>query len=75
MVTAEFNFVDFRDGIADRIRRRDWQEDSRRQPAVVEEKKITVAFEAAIAQRDHVLFTTMLQPVLDRFNIKISFSS
>lgn len=73
VVTAEFNFVDFRDGIADRIRRRDWQEDSRRQP--VEEKKIVVTFEAAIAQRDHVLFVTMFQPVIDRFNIKISFSS
>lgn len=76
LVETEFTLVDMRQ-FADRIRDRKWEERGprRQAPHQTEEKKITIAFEAKVLQRDHLLFMTMIQPVLDRFNIKISSAS
>ena len=68
-IQSEFNFVDMRAGIADRIRNREWEV---RQP---EEKKVKIEFQAEIPARDQVTFMSMIQTVIDRYKIKVSVSS
>lgn len=74
VVKNEFEFVDLKDsGVADRVRRREWEDRSQGfQVPRREEKMITISFEAKVSPRDHTLFMTMVQSTLDRFNIKIT---
>ena len=83
VVKSEFEFVDLLDsGIAGRVRIKGWEDNyvSRRQAESVpirpvEEKKIRVSFGAEVSPRDHTLFMTMIRPVLDRFNCRITATS